>query len=105
MEPPHSYRSLREALSSGKALREKYKATSVSDLKKLSAKAIVGEMNTQHHLTVDGYALPDSPYNLRRAGIHNEESILHGFNDKLYWISGLLADDLPKNSRPGLHNT
>ena len=82
VEPPHSYRPLAEALSSGKALREKYKASSVSDLKKLSAKAIVGEMNTQHHLTVDGYALPDSPYNLRRAGIHNEESILHGFNDK-----------------------
>jgi para-nitrobenzyl esterase len=82
VEPPHSYRSLREALSSGKALREKYKATSVSDLKQLSAKTIVGEMNTQHHLTVDGYALPDSPYNLRRAGIHNEEAILHGFNDR-----------------------
>ncbi len=82
VEPPHSYRLLREALSSGKALREKYKATSVSDLKQLSAKTIVGEMNTQHHLTVDGYALPDSPYNLRRAGIHNEEAILHGFNDR-----------------------
>ena len=82
VEPPHSYRTLDDALSSGKALMERYNASSISDLKKLSAKAIVGEMDTQHHLTVDGYALPDSPYNLRRAGIHNEEAILHGFNDR-----------------------
>ena len=82
VEPPHSYRTLDDALSSGKALMERYNASSISDLKELSAKAIVGEMDTQHHLTVDGYALPDSPYNLRRAGIHNEEAILHGFNDR-----------------------
>ena len=82
VEPPHSYRTLDDALSSGKALMERYNASSISDLKELSAKTIVGEMDTQHHLTVDGYALPDSPYNLRRAEIHNEEAILHGFNDR-----------------------
>ena len=82
VEPPHSYRSLDDALSSGKALKERYNASSVSDLRELSAETIVGEMDTQHHLTVDGYALPDSPYNLRLAGIHNEEAILHGFNDR-----------------------
>ena len=82
VQPPHSYRSLDDALSSGESLKERYNASSVSDLRELSAETIVGEMDTQHHLTVDGYALPDSPYNLRLAGIHNEEAILHGFNDR-----------------------
>ena len=41
----------------------------------------MGEMNSQHHVTIDGYVLPDSPYNLRMQGVHNEEALIHGFND------------------------
>ena len=82
VSPPHSFRLLDEALASGEALKAKYGCTSADQLRKLDAKDLVGEMSSQHHLTVDGYALPDTPYNLRRAGIHNEEAILHGFNDK-----------------------
>ena len=40
----------------------------------------MGEQETQHHVTVDGYVLPDTPYNLRKQGIHNESALLHGFN-------------------------
>lgn len=81
VSPPHSYRPFDQAISSGKRLLEKYKCSSVEDLRKLSSKALVGEMNSQHHVTVDGYVLPDSPYNLRKKGIHNEEALIHGFND------------------------
>ena len=81
VNPPHSYRPFDQAISSGKRLLEKYKCSSVDDLRKLSSKALVGEMSSQHHVTVDGYVLPDSPYNLRKQGIHNEEALIHGFND------------------------
>ena len=80
--PPHSYRTFGEALSSGGKLLEKYGCSGTEDLRKLPADKIVGEMNSQHHVTVDGYVLPDSPYNLRMQGIHNEEALLHGFNDQ-----------------------
>lgn len=79
-EPPHSFRLFDEAIASGRSLMERYGASSVDDLRKLDAAEIVGEMSTQHHVTVDGYVLPDTPYNLRRRGIHNEEAILHGYN-------------------------
>ena len=82
VDPPHSYRSFDEALSSGEELLKKYGCSSTEDLRNLSAKKIVGEMNSQHHVMVDGYVLPDSPYNLRKQGIHNEEALLHGFNDQ-----------------------
>ena len=78
--PPHSYRSFDEALSSGRALLDRYACTSIDDLRKLDAGTITGEMYTQHHITVDGYVLPDTPHSLRAQGIHNEEALLHGFN-------------------------
>ena len=79
-EPPHSYRSFSDALASGKKIREKYGCASLAELRKLPAEQIVGEMNSQHHITPDGYVFTDDPYVLRKQGIHNEEAILHGFN-------------------------
>lgn len=78
--PPHSFRSYEEALESSDDLKARYSVSSVSELRKLDASKIVKEMNTQHHVTVDGRLLPDTPYNLRKSGIHNEEALLHGYN-------------------------
>ena len=77
---PHSYRSLEEAFASGNDLKNRYNCSSFQDLRKLPAEQIVNEMNTQHHLTADGYVLKDDPYKLRKQGVHNENAILHGFN-------------------------
>ncbi|MCR4951076.1 MAG: carboxylesterase family protein [Solobacterium sp.] len=78
--PPHSYRSFSDALASGKKIREKYSCYSLAELRRLPAEQIVGEMDSQHHITPDGYVFTDDPYVLRKQGIHNEEAILHGFN-------------------------
>ena len=78
--PPHSYRSFEEALSSGRQLMEKYHCASLDELRKLDASLIADEMQTQHHVTPDGYVLAKDPYVLRREGVHNEEALLHGFN-------------------------
>ena len=79
-QPPHSYRLFDEALASGKALMERYGCSSLDELRQLSAETIVNEQDSQHHITIDGYVLPDTPYQLRKQGIHNEEAVLHGFN-------------------------
>lgn len=82
VEPPHSFRLLEEALESGQELREKYGVSSVGELRALSAKALVREADTQHHITVDGYVLPETPYESYRKGIHNEQQLLHGYNSQ-----------------------
>lgn len=82
VEPPHSYRSLPDAIASGNDLKQRYGCKDVNDLRDLPAEQLVGEMDTQHHLTPDGYVLPDDPYQLRMQGIHNEEALLHGYNSE-----------------------
>ena len=79
-KPPHSFRLLSAAYASAQTLKEKYGVSSIQELRTLDAEKIVGEMNTQHHVTVDGTVLPDLPYRLRQAGKVNEEALLHGFN-------------------------
>ncbi len=82
VEPPHSFRLLDEALESGRALKERYGVSSVAELRALPADKLVGEAETQHHMTIDGYALTETPYESYRRGVHNEEAILHGYNSR-----------------------
>ncbi|MBP1530318.1 MAG: carboxylesterase family protein, partial [Erysipelotrichaceae bacterium] len=80
--PTHSYRSYEEALRSGKHLMERYGVTSVEELRKIDAKDLVKEAESQHHITVDGYALIEDPCESYKKGIHNESAILHGYNSE-----------------------
>ena len=95
--PPHSFRGFEDALASGKDLMERYGCNSLSDLRALPAEKIKSEMASQHHITVDGTVLPDTPHHLRAGGIHNESAILHGYNKE---ESGpfILFDQAKQNS-------
>ncbi|MBQ7670409.1 MAG: carboxylesterase family protein [Clostridia bacterium] len=81
-EPPHSFRSFDEALESGTAVLEKYGVSTAEELRALPANKLVSSAETEHHITVDGYALEEMPYKVYEAGDQNEEAILHGFNAK-----------------------
>ena len=81
-EPPHSFRLLDEALQSGRELKARYGAASIDELRALSAEKLVAEASTQHHMTVDGYALTETPYASYRRGVYNEQAILHGYNSR-----------------------
>ncbi len=80
VSPTHSFRLMSEALKSGSSLKKRYGCETVSDLRKLSAKELVGEAETQHHITVDGYVLTKTPYESYLAGEFNEKELLHGYN-------------------------
>ena len=80
IKPPHSFRPLDEAFSSGAELKTRHNCTNVEELRKLPAEELVQEAYTQHHITVDGYVLTETPYESYRKGIHNEEAVLHGAN-------------------------
>ncbi|MBQ3285056.1 MAG: carboxylesterase family protein [Ruminococcus sp.] len=82
VNPPHSFRTMKEALEAGDKTKEEYGCTSVDELRKLSAEKLVAQAEHHHHMTVDGYALTETPYESYKKGVHNEEAILHGYNDE-----------------------
>ncbi|MCR4780247.1 MAG: carboxylesterase family protein [Ruminiclostridium sp.] len=80
VNPPHSFRLLEQAFNSGAELKARHNCANIAELRALPAEELVREAYTQHHITVDGYVLTETPYESYRKGIHNEEAILHGAN-------------------------
>lgn len=78
--PPHSFRTYDEAIKSGRELMERYGCAGPDDLRAIPAEKLVNEAYTQHHMTTDGYALTETPYESYKKGVHNEEAALHGCN-------------------------
>lgn len=82
VHPPHSFRTLEEALETGEKTKQQYGCSSVDEMRALSAQELVAQAYTHHHITVDGYALNETPYESYKKGLHNEEAVLHGYNDE-----------------------
>ena len=82
VNPPHSFRTLEEALDAGQKTMEAFGCSSVEELRALRAEDLVKEADNHHHMTVDGYFLTETPYESYKKGVHNEEAILHGYNDE-----------------------
>jgi len=78
--PAHSFRSMEYALRAGEKTKEKYGVSSVEELRALPAEKIVAELGNHHHMTIDGFALTEMPWESYSKGVHNEEALLHGFN-------------------------
>ena len=78
--PSHSFRLLDSALKTGDETLERFGVSSVEELRQLDAGKLVAAADRVHHMVVDGYVLPVTPYEAYAAGVHNEEAILHGFN-------------------------
>ena len=78
--PAHSFRSMEDALKAGEETKDRLGAKNTEELRTLPADKIVGELSAHHHLTVDGYALPETPWESYQKGVFNEEARLHGFN-------------------------
>lgn len=78
--PAHSFRSMEDALKAGEETKARMGAKSVEEMRALPAEKIVGELSAHHHLTVDGYALAETPWESYEKDIFNEEARLHGYN-------------------------
>ena len=81
-KPPHSYRTLEEAFETGAETKARFGCSDISAMRSLSADSLADEAFNHHHMTVDGYALTENPYESYKKGVHNEEAILHGYNDE-----------------------
>ena len=79
-EPQHSFRLLDEALETGRETLARFGAKNVEELRRVDAKKLAAAADVNHHITVDGFILPQTPWEAYQKGEHNEEAILHGFN-------------------------
>ena len=78
--PAHSFRTMEAALQTGAETLSRFGASGIDDLRQMDARTLVAAADVNHHITVDGYVLPETPYEAYSSGRHNEEAILHGFN-------------------------
>ena len=82
VNPPHSFRTMDEALETGKKTKAQYGCKTAAELRKLSAEELVSQSEIHHHITIDGYALTETPFESYKKGVHNEQEILHGYNSE-----------------------
>lgn len=80
--PAHSYRLLEEALETGRATRERFGASSLAEMRAVPAEKLAAAMDSNHHMTIDGYALTKSPYEAYLAGENHEQAQLQGCNSE-----------------------
>lgn len=78
--PPHTFRTLDKALNTGKDIMKEFNASSIDDLRKVDAKKLVKTKYTNSEMTLDGYALTKTPYEVYKAHEQNEEALLNGYN-------------------------
>ena len=78
--PTHSFRTLDKALETGAETLARFGAGDIAALRAVPAEKLAAAADENHHITIDGFILPQTPYEAYRKGEHNEEAILHGFN-------------------------
>ena len=80
--PPHTFRELDDAKKTGKEILKEFNCSNVSELRKVDAKKLVKTKFKNDKMTIDGYALTKSPYQVYLDHENNEEYLLNGFNVK-----------------------
>jgi para-nitrobenzyl esterase len=80
--PPHTFRSLNNALDTGKKIMEEQNCKSLSELRKVDAKKLVNTKYKNSEMTIDGYALNMMPKDAYLNHLNNEEALLNGYNLK-----------------------
>lgn len=80
--PPHTFRTMKDALKVGDDTLKEFNVSSIEELRKIPAKELVNTKYSNGSMTIDGYALTKYPYEVYEAGDNNEEALLNGFNVK-----------------------
>lgn len=78
--PPHTFRTYQDALEMGENVMKEYKVSSIEELRKIPAKKLLKSKNVHNSMTVDGYAMPEMPWEIYQKGLNHEEALLNGFN-------------------------
>ena len=80
--PPHTFRTMEAALKMGDDIKAEFKVPSAKELRKIPAAKLIKTKFANNSMTVDGYALPETPYEIYKRGENHEEALLNGFNKR-----------------------
>ncbi len=80
--PPHTFRTMEDALKMGDDIKKEFKVNTVQELRSIPAEKLVKTEYANNSMTVDGYALPETPYQIYKNGQNHEEALLNGFNKR-----------------------
>ena len=78
--PPHTFRTYEAAVKMGNDIKAEFNCTTLEELRALPAEELIKTKYSNSAMTIDGYALPKSPYEIYRDGEQNEEILLNGVN-------------------------
>ena len=80
--PPHSFLPLKDAFKRGEEVKKAFGATSLKELRSLSAEELIKANPAASALTLDGYALDMMPNEVYKKKLNNEKALLNGYNVK-----------------------
>ena len=95
--PPHTFRTMQAALKMGDDIKKEFNAANIEELRKIPAEKLLKTKYDNDCMTVDGYALPQTPYEIYKAGLNNEEALLNGFNERDGFIFNFFKTITTKN--------
>ena len=99
VQPYHTFRTMDEALDTGRKIMDEWEAENVSELRAIPAEQLVQTIYANDSLTVDGYALTEMPYLSYEKGLNHEEALLNGFNgheaEAFRILQSVSAEDYP----------
>ena len=80
--PPHTFRTMEEAKETGQNIMNEFGANSIKELRNIPAEKLVKTSFPNTSMTIDGYALTKTPYEVYLAHENNEVALLNGYNAK-----------------------
>ena len=80
--PPHTFRPMEAALKMGDDIKKEFGCNNIEELRALSASKLIKTKYANNSMTVDGYALPQTPYEIYQKGLNQEEALINGFNTR-----------------------
>ena len=80
--PPHTFRTMEAALKMGNDIKKEFGCKNIEELRALPASKLIKTKYKNSSMTVDGYALPATPYEIYQKGQNHEEALLNGFNKR-----------------------
>lgn len=77
--PPHTFRTMQKALEEGQMAMDRMNCTTIEQMRQIPQEELIDKVRWNDAMTVDGYALQKTPYEVYQAGENNEEALLNGF--------------------------
>ncbi|MBE5763034.1 MAG: carboxylesterase family protein [Clostridiales bacterium] len=78
--PPHTFRTLDKAYKMGADIKKEFGVETLEQMRAMPAEELIKTKYENSAMTVDGYALPKTPYEIYLAGENNEKALLNGVN-------------------------